>query len=461
MNDSLRFHGGAAGALAPFVLFLAGVAWLSLSGAPDERGFWPVLLAALALGMLLARDRVAYADALITGMAQRVVLAMVMAWLLAGAFGSVMNATGFVESLIWAARAAGVSGGVFVGVAFVVTCVVSTATGTSLGTVLICGPLLYPAGGALGAAPGWLIGAILGGAVFGDNISPVSDTTIASAGTQGADIGGVVRSRLPYAFAAAAVALTGYIALGGGSSLGGVAAAPDNALSDLLKNALPMALAPAIVIALLLRGRHLLHGLLAGIGVASILGLLLGLLTPSDLLWIDSEAFSARGLIIEGLERGVGVSILTFLLMGLVTGIERSGLVDRLLSRLHATATSPMRAELTIVGATTAVVLLITHSAVAILAVGRVAREIGRGAGLNGYRRANLLDMTVCTSPFLLPYMIPTILASAMTASGADAGMPRVSALQVGMHNLHSWALIVVLVAAVGTGWGRDNSPNS
>ena len=59
----LQMRAGLAGALAPLALFLTGVAWLALSGAPDERGFWPVLLAALTLGLLLARDRQRYAEA--------------------------------------------------------------------------------------------------------------------------------------------------------------------------------------------------------------------------------------------------------------------------------------------------------------------------------------------------------------------------------------------------------------
>ncbi len=62
-TPALDFRGGAAGALAPFLLFLAGVGWLGLSGAPDETGFWPVLLAALTLGLLLARDKRAYSEA--------------------------------------------------------------------------------------------------------------------------------------------------------------------------------------------------------------------------------------------------------------------------------------------------------------------------------------------------------------------------------------------------------------
>ena len=204
-DQRLRFHGGAAGALAPFALFLGGVARLALSGAPDERGFWPVLLAALALGLLLSRDRRAYADVAVHGMGRPIVMLMILAWMLAGVLATVLQASGFVESLVWLAGAAGLSGGGYCVAAFLICCAVSTATGTSLGTILVCAPLLYPAGGPMAAQPAVLLGAIVGGATFGDNISPVSDTTIASAATQQAEMGRLVRSRLRYALPAAAL----------------------------------------------------------------------------------------------------------------------------------------------------------------------------------------------------------------------------------------------------------------
>ena len=59
-QEPLRFYGGAYAVFAPFVLFLVGVAWLGLSGAPDERGFWPILLTALSLGMILSRERIRF-----------------------------------------------------------------------------------------------------------------------------------------------------------------------------------------------------------------------------------------------------------------------------------------------------------------------------------------------------------------------------------------------------------------
>jgi Na+/H+ antiporter NhaC len=447
----LTFHGGLAGALAPFALFLAGVTWLALSGAPDERGFWPVLLAALAVGLALARDREAYAEAAIGGMSRPLVAVMILAWLLAGVLAALMNASGFVEALVWLARETGVSGGGFVAVAFVLAAVVSTATGTSLGTILLVAPLLYPAGGSLGAEPVWLIGAILGGATFGDNVSPVSDTTIASATTQRADLGGVVRSRMRYALPAAAVALGLFALLGGGGAVG-AGAAPDLPASP---RGLPMLLAPAVTIALLLARRHLLEGLLAGIAAALAIGLPLGLLAPSGVLWIDREAFAARGLIIEGMERGIGVSVFTLLLMGLVGGLEATGVLDRLVNLAERRARSARGAELWTFGAVSAAVLLTTHSVVAILTVGTFTRRTGERFGVPPYRRANLLDVTVCTWPFLLPYCIPTILAASTTAAGAGFGMPRVSPLAAGLANLHSWGLLAMALLAVFAGYGR------
>lgn len=446
----LSFHGGLAGALAPFALFLAGVTALALSGAPDERGFWPVLLAALAAGLALARDREAYAEAAIGGMSRPLVAVMILAWLLAGVLAALMNASGFVEALVWLAREAGVSGGGFVAVSFLLAAVVSTATGTSLGTILLVAPLLYPAGGSLGADPVWLIGAILGGATFGDNVSPVSDTTIASATTQRAELGGVVRSRLRYALPAATVALGLFALLGGAAAVSG--AAPDLSAT---RSGLPMLLAPAVTIALLLARRHLLEGLLAGIAAALALGLTLGLLAPSAVLFIDREAFAARGLIIEGMERGIGVSVFTLLLMGLVGGLEATGVLDRLVSLAERRARTARGAELWTFGAVSAAVLLTTHSVVAILTVGTFTRRTGERFGVGPYRRANLLDVTVCTWPFLLPYCIPTILAASTTAAGAGFGMPRISPLAAGLANLHSWGLLAMALLAVFAGYGR------
>jgi Na+/H+ antiporter NhaC len=446
----LEFRGGAAGALAPFALFLGGVAWLAWSGAPDERGFWPLLVAAIGLGMAMARDRTAYAEALIAGMSQPIVGLMILAWLLAGLLAQVLSAAGFVDSVVWLTHQAGVTGGGFVVVAFLVCCLVSTATGTSLGTLVLCAPLLYPAGVAVGAAAPVLMGALLGGATFGDNISPVSDTTIASAGTQGAAVGVVVRSRLRYALPAAGAALVAYAWLGGGG-----ANEPTTAASTGDPRALPLVLAPLAALALLLAGRHLVQGLLAGGAVAAALALALRLLAPGDLLHVEPGQFRAGGVLLDGLERGVGVSVFTLLLMALVGGLEASGLLRAALRRLERAARTPRGAEWTLFAAVSTAVLITTHSVVALLAVGPLARRLGGAHGLSPARRANLLDLTVCTYPFLLPYCIPTVLAASLSA-GDLARAPALTPWSAGMHNFHSWALLAMTLVAIHSGYGRD-----
>jgi Na+/H+ antiporter NhaC len=458
----LDFRGGALGALAPFIFFLMGVAWLGLSGAPDERGFWPILVAALTLAMLLARDRKQWADRVIGGMSQPIVLLMIMAWLLAGVLAALMNGSGFVEALVWLAGSLGLTGGGFVAASFLICCLVSTATGTSLGTIILCAPLLYPAAGVLAADPVILMGAILGGATFGDNISPVSDTTIASATTQGADMGGVVRSRMRYALPAAAAALVLYMILGGSSAPAASGPGVASITAGGGPQALPMLLAPIVVVALLIRKRHLLEGLLTGILVAVLLGLALGLLEPSQILHLDLDNFTARGLVIDGMERGIGVSIFTILLVGLVVGLEASGVLARLIDATGGRARTVRGAELWIFATVSLAVLLTTHSVVAILAVGRFTREAGERFGLSAYRRANLLDTTVCTYPFIVPYCIPTVLAASTTAAGEAVGLPRLSPLTIGLVNIHSWALLAVVLLAVFTGYGRkgDASPS-
>ena len=451
-SKTLSFHGGLFGALLPFAVFLGGVTWLALAGAPDEKGFWPVLLAALTLGLLLCRDRGQYCEVALDGMGQPIVMVMILAWLLSGALGAILAASGFIESLAWLASAAHLKGPGFVAASFVACALVSTSTGTSFGTILLAGPLLYPAGGAVGANPAVLIGAILGGATFGDSISPISDTTIASAGTQGADIGGVVRSRLKYVIPAGLASIIASVALDVAqhpASISGVQAIATSA------RGLPMLLVPALVIGLLIARRHLIEGLLFGILAAVILGLGLRLLNPSDIVHIDRATFSAKGLIVDGMGRGVGASIFTIFLVGLVSTLQATGALDRLVHWATRPGTTARGTEIWIVSAVSGAVLLTTHSIVAMLAVGEMARQSGEAAGLSPYRRANLLDMTVCTWPFLMPYCIPTILASSASGAGAQYGLPRISPFAAGMHNTYSWALAVAVILAVATGFGR------
>ena len=108
----------------------------------------------------------------------------------------------------------------FVAFVFFATCIVSTATGSSIGTMFTAFPIFYTAGIILGGSPMFLAGAIVSGAIFGDNLAPISDTTIASASTQQfrdgrpADVGGCVKTRFKYSIVAGSIALVLFAILG-------------------------------------------------------------------------------------------------------------------------------------------------------------------------------------------------------------------------------------------------------
>lgn len=449
---SLDFYGGWLGALFPFLVFVTGVIWIALSGAPDERGFWPVLILALGLGLLLAKDRKTYSEAVISGMSQEIVMIMITAWMLASIIGILMTLTGFVEALTWISAQLNLGGPGFVVASFLICCVVSLSTGSSFATILICGPILYPAGGLAGAHLATLAGAIIGGATFGDFTAPISDTTIASALSQKADIGPTVRSRLKYVLPVLILAIIAYYwsALHGGST-----AVSDSAKLSGDPKGLPMLLVPALIIYLFLKGKHLLHGLLLGLLFGTLLALTLGLLAPSAVISLDLENFTAKSFVIDGINRAVGISFFTILLLGLVGTLKASGLIDRLVDYATTRSRTPKHAESWLASTASAAVFLTTHSIVAILMVADFANKTGQQQGLSSVRRANILSLVVCVFPFLLPYFIPVILMANTTNSGAEFDIDTVAPLAAGLHNFVAWGLLLMLLITLFFGYGR------
>lgn len=455
-NRSLEFHGGVLGALIPFIVFIIGVVIIALSGAPDEKGFWPILILAIGIGLILSKDRTAFSEVVIDGMSQKIVMIMIMAWVLASIIGVLMTLTGFVEALIWISDQLSLNGIGFVIATFIICCIVSLSTGSSFATILICSPLLYPTGGLLGAHLPSLAGAIIGGAAFGDFIAPISDTTIASALSQKAKIGETVKSRIKYVVPAALLALICYSATS--IWFNDTGNTNENFLSGKAEG-LIMLLVPTFIIYLFLKGKHLLHGLLFGLLFGTILGLVSGLLPLEQLISLDLENFAAKSFVIDGINRAVGLSIFTILLMGLVATLRASGLMTKLVDFAAIRTKTSKHAEGWIATVMSMAVLLTTHSIVAILMVTDFTNKTGKKLGVSKIRRANLLSLISCIFPFVLPYFIPVILMANMTATGKEFGIAQVSPFEVGLFNFMSWALLVMALLTLFFGFGKNKKP--
>jgi Na+/H+ antiporter NhaC len=450
-NKRLEFRGGLYGLTIPFVVLFSGIMWLAFNGRALPMAFIVPTLAALFLALVLAKNPKECAEAIVQGMASEMIAIMLLAWFLAGIIAQLLKTTGLIQGLVWAGISVGLKGALFPFITFIIGCLVSTATGTVIGSIIALGPILFPVGLALGANPQAMIGAIVSGAYFGDNIAPVSDTTIASAYTLGTNVPTVVRTRLKYALAAASVAGVLFVILGGGGKLSG-----DNIsfLGELKPKGLIMLAVPITLIFLMFKGVHLVVALMTT-GVFGIsLAVIAGLMSPSSILVVDMDSFKVGGLIADGINELVDVAIFALLLMGLVRLLERGGFLKKIVEKGKRFTKTPRSAEITITAITIIMNILTVASTIAIIMAGPLIRKITHTQKISPERRANILDAVSMAVMCVLPFSFGPLLAYMFaSSSGAEIDFSLLSTIP---YMFHGWALLGVMIFAVVTGWGRE-----
>lgn len=450
----LQFRGGMAGLFVPFAVMFAGVLWLGLSGVAIPEAYWPVVILALLVGLLLVRDERAWVDALVAGIASPMLGFMLLAWFLAGILGRLLGETGIIEGLVWLALQAGLTAEWYPLATFLIAAGLSISTGTSIGTILAATPILLPAGLALGADPLLLTGGIIGGAFVGDNLAPISDTTIVSAYSQGTEVSLVVRSRLRYAAVAGGATIALYVVLAllapspSGASTTAIEASP---------HGLAMLVVPALLISMMIRGRHLVPSLLHSLALGVGLGLATGLLSPSALLTIDASQFSVGGVVVSGIMGMVGIAVFTIFLMGLAGTLEAGGLVDWLTRHAERWATTVTRAEASIVGTALLMNVLTAAGTPSMVILGPFVRRLGHRFRLAPWRRGNLIDACSTTIIGFLPYSVAVLIPFAMGSEPvATTSVRAFTPVHLIPYVFYCWALMLVIVVAAVTGWGRE-----
>ncbi|QPZ39600.1 Na+/H+ antiporter NhaC family protein [Paramicrobacterium chengjingii] len=452
---SVGMLGGPFMALIPALVFVGVLAWLSIAERATISGFWVGGWAAVVTALALSTTKKKAAESIIRGLSDKTGAVIIAAFVFAGIFGSVLSGGGLVDGLLWLGLTTGLHGAAFTVLAFVLACIFAAGTGTSVGTVVAMVPVLYPAGVFLGADPTMLAVAIIAGGAFGDNIAPVSDSTISSAFTQNAQMGDVVKSRLPLSLSAAGISVVVFAIFGGG---GTVSQNPPGADSSAL--GLLMILPFALVIFLAIRGTHIIASLTWGTVAALVIGLATGLLKPTAVFSIPAERGDSTGLIEDGIAGVTGAVVLVLFILALAQLLSDSGLMGRLLTMLQARAAKGVRsAEFTIVAVTMLFTIPLGSNAPAILLVGpTLARPLGLSHKLTPSRTANLLDCSANTIFYMLPWhnavivWFVTVLAA---ASAHDLPSPSIAAAFL---NPYAWGLIVVLIISILTGWNRKFS---
>ena len=451
--EKVEFRFGKIGKLAPLAVAAAMIGWAAF-GQSNVNGYVLAFFAALVTGIIFAKDEKAYGEALVYGLGKPMFGVIVLAVILAAVSGKLISASGVVQTIAAYAVEAGFTGRFFAAAAFLITCLLAFATGTSVGTYFVVIPILFPVGVMAGTAPEFMIGAIVSGAAFGDNLGPISDTTIASSATQHADLGTVVKTRTRYSLPAAAGALVLFLLFTRTTDENAAIAAAGGGADPV---SLVMLVVPVVIIILCMMKKHLITALSWGILAGTAAGLLSGVYTVDELISFPG-GFSVSGAVIEGITGTAGTVAMLVMVFALLGVLECGGLFEDVRGLLEHFAKKERSTEAAIVLSVGILSMVTGVISVAIVALGDLVSEIGEKAGLNRYRRANLMDCTGCVFCFLAPWTVHCVIPAQQSAQFGEGFA--VAPASVPFVNYYSLCMLVILLVSILTGYGRKPSGN-
>ena len=456
-TETIPFFFGPATLLIPFLLFAAASVYLFVFlKVFDLMALAGAGLAALVSGALLTRSPRAYWKAVLEGAASELTATVLLLLMAAGVFSAMMKAAGLAQALALLTGGA-IAGTPFLTPAvFLICAVLATATGSSISTILAASPIFLPFGAALGCDVPMLAGAILSGAIFGDNLAPVSDVAIISAMTQSdntgrpIDLGEVVRTRFPFAMAALIITLPFYF-FGSAGSAQTVQVFEDANLMSLV-----MIIPVALLIYVAIRSKDALHAVTLATVTGLVLGLLTGILTPAQIVSVKDGAIS--GVITGGIANVSGIMLMCLALFGFTGVIHRTGLADAAEKFLGREAASPRSAE-TLLAVVTVLIsaALAAVTSVAVALAGQLADRLLRDR-INPYRRAYLLAGFANSLPVILPFSAFSLITLSAASSLGDASLTPFTLMTATYYPV---ALFVVFTLSIVTGIGRPKAQAS
>lgn len=341
-------------------------------------------------------------EAFSRGAGNKSVLLMIWIFIMAGAFASTAKAIGAIDATVNLAMAILPGKFIFAGL-FLAACFISVSIGTSVGTIVALVPIAsgiaeqLQAGGATGftCEPAFITAIIVGGAFFGDNLSFISDTTIAATRTQGCPMKDKFKANFRIVWPAALIICCVYVFLGASVTFTPYCGPADWYL-----------LIPYIlVIALALSGVNVLAVLAIGIGVNAVLGLGFCGLGWTGLLKSIGDGIAGMGDLI----------IVTLLAGGMLELIRINGGIDWIVGAMTRNIKGKRGAELSIAALVSFANMCTANNTIAIITVGGISSDISKRFGLEPRRVASILDTFSCMIQGIIPYGAQLLLASGLT----------------------------------------------
>ena len=392
-------------ALSPLLVFVC-IYLLSSIVAQD---FYAVPVASAFLiasvyAMLISRGETLEKriEAFSRGAGNKSVLLMIWIFIMAGAFAATAKAIGAIDATVNLAMAILPRKFIFAGL-FLAACFISMSIGTSVGTIVALVPIAsgiaaqLQAGGATDFTcdPAFITAIIVGGAFFGDNLSFISDTTIAATRTQGCSMKDKFKANFRIVWPAAMIVCAIYIFLGLSVSF----------LPEYEAVNWYLLIPYILVIALALSGVNVLVVLAIGIGVNAILGLGFCSIGWTGLLKSIGDGIAGMGDLI----------IVTILAGGMLELIRINGGIDWIVGAMTRNIKGKRGAELSIAALVSFANMCTANNTIAIITVGGISSDISKRFGLEPRRVASILDTFSCMIQGIIPYGAQLLLASGLT----------------------------------------------
>lgn len=331
------------------------------------------------------------------------VLLMIWVFILAGIFSSVAQAIGAIDATVGLLLSLLPSRVMYAGL-FVVSCFISFALGSSVGTIAALVPIASGMATEMGGGAGLITAIIVGGAFFGDNLSFISDTTIAATRTIGVRMRDKFRANILIALPAALVTAVLYLLLGQD--------VPEVALST--TGSWYLMLPYLAVILLAVSGVNVLVSLTAGILLSVLVGLGTGTIAPVEVMAKAGEGISGMSDLI----------IVTLLAGGLLELIRQRGGIDFIVERLTRRVSGKRSGELSFAALVGLANGCTANNTIAILTTGGIVRDLGERLEIDPRRTASILDITSCIVQSVLPYGAQMLIASGLTGLSVTEILP-------------------------------------
>lgn len=329
------------------------------------------------------------------GAANPNIMLMVWIFILAGAFAQTAKATGAVDATVNLTMNI-LPDNLLIAGMFAAACFISLSVGTSVGTIVALAPVAMGIADKAGVELPFMMGVVVGGAFFGDNLSFISDTTIAATKTQGCEMQDKFKVNSMIVMPVAALVLLIYIIMGTNVQI-----ASEQVSVEWVK-VLPYLLVLGTAIA----GVNVMLVLLLGIVSSGIIGMATGSL----------DFFGWFGAMGEGIIGMGELSIITLLAGGMLEMIRRGGGIQFIISKLTRNVNSTRAAELSIAGLVSFANLCTANNTIAVITSGPIAKDIATRFGIDPRKSASLLDTFSCFIQGIIPYGAQLLIASSLAS---------------------------------------------